>query len=85
MNLCPCGWPASRSLRLGGARARGHKIPWHKLQWAARNRREPRRAEADFTRTLTRSAQTDNATVEKSLLSREIEWAGQDSNLRPWD
>jgi hypothetical protein len=37
------------------------------------------------TRTLTRSAQTDNAAGQKSLLSRRIEWAGQVSNLRPWE
>jgi len=30
-------------------------------------------------------AKTDNETVEKSLLSSETEWAGQGSNLRPWD
>jgi hypothetical protein len=63
----------------------GSKIPWRKLQRAARNGREARRAEADFTRTITRRAKTDNVTVEESALSREIEWAGQGSNLRPWD
>jgi hypothetical protein len=62
--------------------SRGSKIPLHKLQRAARNRREPRRAEADFTRPLAHGVQTDNVTAEKSLLSGKIEWTGQDSNLR---
>jgi hypothetical protein len=61
--------------------ARGPEIPFNKLKRSATNGNHPRQA-ATRRSLFAHSYGTRVAFGEKPL---QIEWAGQGSNLRPWD